>query len=279
MKRGFFLFLVLFCCAPIGVAMGDSFLTAQSFPQTFSDLSFTERVQVMSDGYAPWASEYKDGVCVKNCPYGAISIEKEIDRIAAATAEAQLAASLYDQKRTAQTYQPQPQLLPKNKPSTGSTTPSGQISTTTQNTARLCSNLNPAIPVAQEIPYGLPLLGNPKITSPYGKRNLNGTAENHRAIDFAAPVGTDVYATANGVVDSVSNDARCGLGIRIKHSAGFATQYCHLSRQLVSQGQTVQAGCRIAKSGNTGRSTGPHLHYGMYRNGEPLDPTSFIYRQ
>lgn len=274
MKYGIAVLFALFVGWPTISVSADSFLTAQQFPETFNDLSFTDRLQVMADGYAPWESEYNsDKICIKNCPYGPISIQKEIDRIEAATAEARLAASKYNQKYRVPVKSP----VVQNAPITNKTSVPNDPAVLVP-VKRQCTSFNPEIPLGQEIPYGKPMMGQLKITSPYGERTIYNKSENHRAIDFATPIGTDVFATANGVVENVSNDARCGLGIRIKHADGFATQYCHLSQQLVKPGESVQAGCLIAKSGNSGRTTGPHLHYAMYRNGGPLNPTSFIYQ-
>lgn len=267
----------MFSGLPIASAWAESFLSAQQFPETFNDLSFTDRVQVMADGYAPWESEYNsDKICIKNCPYGPISIQKEIDLIEAATAEAQMAAAMYKETNQRKSYSAAGQTINQPKPNK---TVAPIVPPVGTSGTRTCKIFNPEIPAGQEIPYGKPMTGNLKITSPYGERTISNKAENHRAIDFSAPVGTDVFATADGVVERVSNDSRCGMGIRIKHADGFATQYCHLSQQLVKPGDTVGAGCLIAKSGNTGRTTGPHLHYAMYRNGGPLNPTSFIYHQ
>ena len=85
----------------------------------------------------------------------------------------------------------------------------------------------------------------------------------HDGIDYAVGIGTPVYATADGRVTRVINDNSCGKGLRLQHEDGTQTIYCHLNKQMVSSGTYVGAGCKIAESGNTGHSTGPHLHYGM----------------
>ena len=117
-----------------------------------------------------------------------------------------------------------------------------------------------AIPVGQKVPWGEPLKGLPRISSQYGPRKLEGKQSFHDGIDYAVVVGTPVYSVADGYVVRVINDETCGLGVRIQHEDGTQTIYCHLSKQMVSNGAFVGAGCQIAESGNTGHSTGPHLH-------------------
>ena len=79
-------------------------------------------------------------------------------------------------------------------------------------------------------------------------------------------------------VAAVWTDATCGNGLRITHSDGYETVYCHLSQSLVKQGEHVDAGCSVAKTGNSGRTTGPHLHYGIKYNGQYIDPTKMVGR-
>ena len=124
-------------------------------------------------------------------------------------------------------------------------------------------------------------MGRPRITSPYGTRTHPVTGQTqsfHRAVDFAASVGTTVFTPASGTVARVWTDTSCGNGLRITHADGYETVYCHLSQVLVAQGEPVQAGCAVAKTGNTGRTTGPHLHYGIKHNGNYIDPTGMLGR-
>jgi murein DD-endopeptidase MepM/ murein hydrolase activator NlpD len=105
-----------------------------------------------------------------------------------------------------------------------------------------------------------------RITSDFGPRihPTLGTTRHHQGIDIAAPIGTPVKSPWGGVIDSKVDDGVCGLGLRVKHSNGLLSVYCHLSdNNVVSEGAQVTAGQEIAKSGNTGRSTGPHLHWGV----------------
>jgi murein DD-endopeptidase MepM/ murein hydrolase activator NlpD len=101
------------------------------------------------------------------------------------------------------------------------------------------------------------------VTSLYGPR----WGRIHEGIDFGTPVGTTVRASDGGKVTAVGYDGSFGLTIEINHGAGFSTLYAHLSKALVSVGDEVYQGQQIAESGNTGYSTGPHLHFGIYKFG------------
>jgi murein DD-endopeptidase MepM/ murein hydrolase activator NlpD len=85
-----------------------------------------------------------------------------------------------------------------------------------------------------------------------------------------------VVVTGSGVVDRVAYNRTYGTVIYVKHAAGIVTRYAHLTKSLVKQGQKVSRGDLIALSGNTGRSTGPHLHYEVLFNDRPRDPRPFI---
>ena len=99
----------------------------------------------------------------------------------------------------------------------------------------------------------------------------------HNGIDIGVPVGTRVVAPANGVVMVAGWAGECGIKIQINHGGGWDTRYCHNSQALVRVGQSVKAGEAIALSGNTGGfSTGPHLHFEIRKDGNPLDPLKFV---
>lgn len=117
-----------------------------------------------------------------------------------------------------------------------------------------------------------------RISSKFGKRDspTQGASANHRGIDIPAVLGTPVYAPADGVVESTSLAAGgYGKMIRMKHSFGFSTIYGHLDDILVKAGQQVNRGKVIGIVGNTGITTGPHLHYEILKNGNKIDPISF----
>ncbi len=129
------------------------------------------------------------------------------------------------------------------------------------------------------IPNGYPLATFRGITDPFGLRYhpVLQTARRHTGIDLAATTGTSVYATADGVVDLADSGWNGGYGklVKITHSFGFKTYYAHLDEVLVESGSFVKKGQLIAKSGNTGISTGPHLHYEVRFLEQPINPIHF----
>ena len=116
------------------------------------------------------------------------------------------------------------------------------------------------------------------LSSPYGNRAdpFTGQKDWHPGIDFAALAGTDVIATAAGVVTSVGRKSGYGEFIEISHGDGYTTRYGHNKTILVKKGDIIEKGQVIAKVGNTGRSTGPHVHYEVTRNGKKLNPYRYI---
>ncbi|EWH01365.1 peptidase M23 [Halomonas sp. BC04] len=107
---------------------------------------------------------------------------------------------------------------------------------------------------------------NPRRTHP-----VTGRVSPHRGTDWAMPVGTPIQAPADGRVEKVGNHPVAGRYLVVRHDNGYRTRYLHLSRPLVSRGDRVSMGERIALSGNTGRSTGPHLHYEVIVNNNAVD--------
>ncbi len=100
----------------------------------------------------------------------------------------------------------------------------------------------------------------------------------HAGLDFTAPVGTPIYATGNGVVEIAEyNTTGYGNNIWIKHGYGYRTHYCHMIKLKIGVGKKVKRGEVIGWVGNTGKSTGPHCHYEVEKNGEKLDPIHFFY--
>lgn len=114
-----------------------------------------------------------------------------------------------------------------------------------------------------------------RISSNYSlsrKHPILGTFKTHRAIDFAADTGTPVETVGDGKVVSAGWNGAYGNYIKIDHGGGFATAYAHLSKIYVSSGSRVKQGDLIGAVGSTGRSTGPHLHYEMFKNGQLVHP-------
>lgn len=121
-----------------------------------------------------------------------------------------------------------------------------------------------------------PLQFTPRISSSFNPRRFHPVTKRlapHKGVDFAVPTGTLIIAPADGVVEHVAYQANgAGRYIKLRHGGQYTTVYMHLSKSLVSVGQSVRKGDRIAFSGNTGRSTGAHLHYEFHINGNPVNP-------
>ena len=117
------------------------------------------------------------------------------------------------------------------------------------------------------------------VTSGYGHRisPFTGREQFHAGLDIAAAFGTIVVAPARGRVVFSAMNGPFGRMIEIDHGYGLRTHFAHLSTAYVAQGQTVERGTPIAEVGSTGRSTGPHLHYGVEVNGRTVDPTDYIF--
>jgi len=127
------------------------------------------------------------------------------------------------------------------------------------------------------IPAIRPCLG--RVTDGFGMRMhpILHILRMHEGIDFEAEVGTPVYATGNGVISFVGHRGGYGLAVEINHGFGYVTVYAHLSKAEVKEGQRVKRGQEIAKTGDTGLSTGPHLHYEVRHNGIALNPNQFFF--
>ncbi|MCE9680285.1 peptidoglycan DD-metalloendopeptidase family protein [Shewanella sp. AS1] len=119
------------------------------------------------------------------------------------------------------------------------------------------------------------------LSSPYGLRNdpFNGRRAMHKGIDFAGKEGADVVATAGGVVTWSGSMFGYGELVEIDHGNGLRTRYGHNKSLSVAVGDVVAKGQSIAKMGSTGRSTGPHVHYEVLRDGQQIDPQKYVYRK
>ena len=130
---------------------------------------------------------------------------------------------------------------------------------------------------AKRLPFANPAPGK-DITSRFGNRPdpfLGGLAM-HAGIDFRSPVGGEIRSSGAGKVIAAGPAGGYGNMVEIDHGLGLTTRYGHMSRIVVKVGDEVASGDTIGLSGNTGRSTGPHLHYEVRRNGEAVDPTHFL---
>lgn len=116
------------------------------------------------------------------------------------------------------------------------------------------------------------------LTSSFGERwhPILGGYRNHSGIDLAAPIGTPVYAPSDGIVRFAQWNGGYGLFVVLDHGGGLMTRYGHLSRVTVVPGQTVRAGELLAYVGSSGLSTGPHLHYEIWFNGNAIDPGRYL---
>jgi murein DD-endopeptidase MepM/ murein hydrolase activator NlpD len=131
----------------------------------------------------------------------------------------------------------------------------------------------------QVYPEGRPV-ENGWISSYFGERAdpFTGFAASHKGVDFAAPAGTGVTAVAAGIVTIAGDSEGAGYGkmVEINHGNGLSTRYCHNEKILVKSGEMVRKGQEVALMGSTGRSTGPHLHFEVLKNGVQVNPLRFI---
>ena len=130
---------------------------------------------------------------------------------------------------------------------------------------------------ARRIPIADPSSGH-SISSSFGVRQdpLLGTPAMHSGMDFRSPAGSPARATAAGTVVKAGWYGGYGRMVEIEHASGFSTRYGHLSKILVKEGQAVLTGDMVGKVGSSGRSTGPHLHYEIRRNGDAINPVRFL---
>lgn len=139
--------------------------------------------------------------------------------------------------------------------------------------ASLKENISEARSILAATPMFLPL--ERRISAKFGRRQSpfgGNDIDLHRGLDIPTPIGTAVRVPADGTVLSVGQSGSYGLLVTIDHGYGLVTRYAHLSESLVEPGATVSRGQNIALTGNSGRSTGPHLHYETVLGGVAVDP-------
>ncbi|QQU06355.1 M23 family metallopeptidase [Moraxella osloensis] len=123
-----------------------------------------------------------------------------------------------------------------------------------------------------------PITSSARMSSGFGYRihPVTGKSQFHKGMDFAAPIGTPIYATGNGVVTFSGWGTGYGRYVEVDHGNGTVTRYAHTSANYVNVGDTVYANQQIAAVGNTGRSTGAHLHYEVRQNGQAVNPQTYL---
>ncbi|MBI5969369.1 MAG: peptidoglycan DD-metalloendopeptidase family protein [Deltaproteobacteria bacterium] len=127
------------------------------------------------------------------------------------------------------------------------------------------------------IPSLWPVLG--RISSEFGDTRLSGSSGGtrpHRGVDIAAPLGSPIAATAGGTVSFAGRDLECGRLICIDHGHGFSTIYGHLKEIFVQTGDKIREGQTVGTVGSSGNSTGPHLHYEVRLQGNPVNPAHYL---
>ncbi len=130
----------------------------------------------------------------------------------------------------------------------------------------------------ETVPLALPLQTEFLLSSNFGIRSdpMTHLPSMHEGLDFVAPVGTPILATAAGRVIQAAYNGAYGNMVEVAHAEGFVTRYAHLQTILVRPGQNLRAGDRLGLLGNTGRSTGPHLHYEVLYRGQAMHPVKAL---
>lgn len=151
-----------------------------------------------------------------------------------------------------------------------------QIAETIQSVSEIRNYIEEQKSIYRATPTGWPLKGT--INSGFGRREhpISGKKMFHSAIDFGADIGTPIKATADGIVSFSSWHNDSGYIVVLEHGHGFTTVYAHNRNNRVKVGQKVKRGEVIGFSGSTGASTGPHLHYEVWKNGRSINPASFL---
>lgn len=128
-------------------------------------------------------------------------------------------------------------------------------------------------------PAGWPVSG--PLSSPYGNRHhpVHDETRFHTGVDISVPPGSEVKATADGIVSLAGRTENSGIVVVVEHGHGFSTAYAHNQKALVKVGQRIVRGEPIALSGSTGISTGPHVHYEIWKNGRHSDPAGYLARR
>lgn len=132
--------------------------------------------------------------------------------------------------------------------------------------------------IKHTVPEGWPLRSGGVVTSGYGYRRhpITGRRSMHNGIDISAKQGTDILAMADGLVIFAGRKSGYGNIVEIRHGNGLETWYAHNQRNRVKEGDLVRKGQVVANLGSTGRSTGPHVHFEVRKNGKPVNPSAYL---
>ncbi|MBR6363552.1 MAG: M23 family metallopeptidase [Alphaproteobacteria bacterium] len=288
-KNGFLFMLGVGILIPV-IACCESFLKATSFPTTFDDLSFAERVEVKTEGYEPFAELSAYDI------FTILETDAGIpDEIAAEETPVPPSSETPVNPQPPQPPQPGTPTPPQNPTQTPPQTINPPAST--GGNGGYCSIKNSEIQDNQQNPVGKPVFEHDyKFCSRYGYRKIYGKNDPHHGFDIGcteANFGNPVFAIANGVVEKVhkcSKGSSAGNYILINHKNGFKTYYMHLDKMFVTAGQQVTAGCKIAEVGYTGgakanqaafanemcpkmRKSISHLHYEIHYSGNQTSIT------
>lgn len=145
-----------------------------------------------------------------------------------------------------------------------------------QQMASLDSTWRRELEILESLPLRPPIVVEHRLSSGFGTRSdpFTGEASRHEGLDYVAPYGSPIVATAPGRVVRAQFFGPYGRTVDVDHGRGFITRYAHMSRIQVKHGDVVQAGDVLGKLGNTGRSTGPHLHYEVRHQGRAINPVA-----
>jgi murein DD-endopeptidase MepM/ murein hydrolase activator NlpD len=149
-------------------------------------------------------------------------------------------------------------------------------------TTTLKGQVRPALEKTLEreeaLPEGIPLKGDFDTSSDFGLRRnpFGGGYEFHNGLDFKGPYGAPIFVTASGVVEQAGFSRGYGYHVIVDHGYGYRTLYAHMSKIEVKTGDAIDRDSVVGYLGNTGRSTGPHLHYTIYRSGTAVDPEDYL---
>ena len=170
-----------------------------------------------------------------------------------------------------------PETTPTKPTEPGETTEPTQETTEPEETTKPTEETKPQETKPAEESWALPIYYT-AFTSAFGYRTdpVYGGSAYHYGVDLAAPTGTPIYASRSGTVSTATYDGSCGYYVQINHGDGYRSIYMHMTHYVVSAGQYVSRGQVIGYCGSTGKSTGPHLQFGISYNGSYVNPANYI---